>query len=51
MNGTDRKLGRRAWVTALVLSLGVWMPACSAQKTDAKMASKEIAIGLSYRKA
>ncbi len=42
MNGMDRKLGRRAWVTALVLSLGVWMPACSAQKTDAKMASKEI---------
>ena len=42
MNGTDRKLGRRAWVTAFVLALGVWMPACSAQKTDAKMASKDI---------
>jgi len=41
MNGTDRKLVRRAWVTALVLA-GVWMPACSAQKTDAKMASKDI---------
>ncbi len=42
MNGTDRNLGRRAWVTAFVLALGVWMPACSAQKTDAKMASKDI---------
>ncbi len=49
MNGLHRKPGRGVLVpgvTALVLSLGVWMPACSAQakKMDAKMASDDSAV-------
>ena len=49
MNALHRKPGRGVLipgVTALVLSLGVWMPACSAQakKMDAKMAADDSAV-------